>query len=606
MNHAPSPGTPQQNPRKIFPLLLILLVAILAIVGGIIVANIFLRFQVTALSSDDSLGTVEGSGTYWVWEDISITAKPKPGYIFLSWNDGNTNATRKITATGQNQSYAAIFIREFYEIETTCHGEGTISGGGSHSYNTEVTLKATPAQGYVFSSWSDGVATEERQITVTNDATYSAIFVLSKVTVTARANSDGGTVTGSGEYTYGTTVTLTATPKEGYVFTCWNDGNTSAKRTIAAHGRTTYTATFERAKKITVSVNNPDYGSVSGGGDHAIGSTITLKATPASGYKFVAWGDGNTNATRTLKVSDNERYTAFFARISPLSNYEAKIGSSYYATLNEAIRAARSGQTIEIQRDISESIATIFIENKSITIDGNGFTLPRSITFSNDQSINSLTLKNLFMRLMRQAEEHLLMVSGGNFSTITVQNCYLESSLAAIWQPNIINIPLLASTAPKNIIIHNSSIHSGRDVISTDKASCITVSNSDLHGRRCIHSTADYSPILIEDSNLSNRMDGILVFGGRRIIATLNNCQISSAKESFVWCGASAPNCEVFIAGENTKMSTKNLLTFVDGGGSCTLVVKGGKFDSPNISQHLAPGYTVTKEGNMYVVSPLN
>ena len=424
--------------KNIFLSILIALLTVLVIIACIIAANVFLKFQVTAISSDNSLGTVEGSGTYWIWEDVSITATPKAGYMFLSWNDGNTNATRNITASNRNQSYAAIFIREFYNVGTVCLGEGTVTGGGSYRYGASITLKAIPSPGYVFSSWSDGVTTDERQVTVTNDVTYSAIFTLSTVTITARADSIGGSVTGGGKYTYGTAVTLTATPKEGYVFTRWNDGKTTPTRTLTAHTDTIYTATFERAKTITTSVNNPNYGSVSGGGNYASGSTVTLKATPASGYKFVAWENGDTNAIRILTVSDNESYTAFFARTFPISaNYDAKIGDKYYSTLTEAVRAARSGETIELLRNIEEAAYVVYIDNKSVTIEGNGFALPRTISLSNHQTITSLILKNLFIC---PTEGNCLSVSGRNFSTLTIQNCYLKSSSTAIYQPNIINI----------------------------------------------------------------------------------------------------------------------------------------------------------------------
>ena len=54
---------------------------------------------------------------------------------------------------------------------------------------------------------------------------------------------------------------------------------------------------------LTLNSNNDAYGSVSGGGEYASGTEVELKATPKSGYEFVKWSDGDTNATRTYTTT---------------------------------------------------------------------------------------------------------------------------------------------------------------------------------------------------------------------------------------------------------------------------------------------------------------
>ena len=64
-------------------------------------------------------------------------------------------------------------------------------------------------------------------------------------TITVNSNNDAwGTVSGAGSYADGATATLTATPKEGYVFVKWQDGNTDNPRTITVTADATYTAEF--------------------------------------------------------------------------------------------------------------------------------------------------------------------------------------------------------------------------------------------------------------------------------------------------------------------------------------------------------------------------
>lgn len=53
---------------------------------------------------------------------------------------------------------------------------GTVLGGGDYVENATATLTATPNAGYSFVKWDDGVKDNPRTVTVTADATYTAIF----------------------------------------------------------------------------------------------------------------------------------------------------------------------------------------------------------------------------------------------------------------------------------------------------------------------------------------------------------------------------------------------------------------------------------------------
>ena len=66
--------------------------------------------------------------------------------------------------------------------------------------------------------------------------------------------------------------------------------------------------------RLTVASANASMGTVTGGGMYTEGANVTISAVPASGYKFVRWNDGNTNATRTVTMGDSDvTYTATFA-----------------------------------------------------------------------------------------------------------------------------------------------------------------------------------------------------------------------------------------------------------------------------------------------------
>ena len=82
---------------------------------------------------------------------------------------------------------------------------------------------------------------------------------------------------------------------------------------------------------ITVNTNNDAWGTVTGGGDYADQATATLTATPKAGYQFVKWQDGVKDNPRTITVTADATYTAYF---EALPQHEAKItfnGSSWNA-----------------------------------------------------------------------------------------------------------------------------------------------------------------------------------------------------------------------------------------------------------------------------------
>lgn len=53
---------------------------------------------------------------------------------------------------------------------------GTVSGGGTYYSGTTATLSATKKSGYRFVQWSDGNTSATRTVTVTGNATYTAVF----------------------------------------------------------------------------------------------------------------------------------------------------------------------------------------------------------------------------------------------------------------------------------------------------------------------------------------------------------------------------------------------------------------------------------------------
>lgn len=63
---------------------------------------------------------------------------------------------------------------------------------------------------------------------------------------------------------------------------------------------------------VTVSVNNAEYGTVTGGGLYNHGDTATLVAMPRTGHLFSQWDDGDTTNPRNVVVTSDTSLTAIF------------------------------------------------------------------------------------------------------------------------------------------------------------------------------------------------------------------------------------------------------------------------------------------------------
>ena len=67
------------------------------------------------------------------------------------------------------------FIR-YFNVETSAVGNGTITEGGTYAEGTEITLTATPDEGYQFTQWSDGNTDNPRTLILTQDTSLVAHF----------------------------------------------------------------------------------------------------------------------------------------------------------------------------------------------------------------------------------------------------------------------------------------------------------------------------------------------------------------------------------------------------------------------------------------------
>ena len=291
-------------------------------------------YTITVLSDNPGMGSVSGGGSFLEGTVTSIMAAAFSGFHFVQWNDGNTNAVRSITVTG-DVTYTAFFAANAPETYTvTVYSDnptmGITSGGGTFASGTTTTITATALSGYHFVRWNDDNTDAVRTITVTANVSYIAYFAANApntYTVTVLSNdSTMGTVDGSGTFEAGIATTITATALSGYRFVQWNDGNTNAIRAIVVTADVVYTAYFAQEETptytITVMSVNNDMGIASGGGTYPQGTVITIMAEAFPGYQFDRWHDGITDNPRTVIVTSDATYVANFVALQGIEEVE--------------------------------------------------------------------------------------------------------------------------------------------------------------------------------------------------------------------------------------------------------------------------------------------
>lgn len=275
------------------------------------------QYSLTVVTTDESRGNVYGGGNYEYLSNHIISATANYGYHFTQWNDGETISSRNVTLT-QDTTFIAHFAPNQYILTVTAGEHGTANGSGTYSYGDTITIQAYPDVHYHFIKWNDNNRDNPRQYRVAADETLTAIFASDTHTVNVVSNDIvKGMVEATGtEFAYGSPCTVTATAYTGYTFAGWSNGVSANPYTFAVINDVELTAIFveETEEFFSVIVESADstMGSVSGGGQAVNGGSVTIRAIPNEGYRFLNWQDGNTENPRVVTVTSDITYTAYF------------------------------------------------------------------------------------------------------------------------------------------------------------------------------------------------------------------------------------------------------------------------------------------------------
>ena len=275
---------------------------------------------VAVVSVNNEWGTVSASASsVIIGSNVTITATPAEHYHFVQWSDGSTDAVRTFAVT-KDTLLTATFAIDTFELTLAAndYAMGTVFGAGVYDWNSTVTIYTTANEGYHFVAWDDNVTDNPRQVVLTTDTLFTALFAADThygTVAVLSANNEWGTVSASASSVIiGSNVTITATPAAHYHFVQWSDGSTDAERTFAVTKDTLLTATFAiDTFELTLAANDYAMGTVFGTGVYDWNSTVTIYTTANEGYHFVAWDDNVTDNPRQVVLTTDTLFTALFA-----------------------------------------------------------------------------------------------------------------------------------------------------------------------------------------------------------------------------------------------------------------------------------------------------
>ena len=375
-------------------------------------------YTLSVSSDDPDMGSAYGAGTFTYNSQTTISAAANYGYHFTQWSDGNTENPRIVTING-NREYIAMFAINFYTITVNSSNPalGSASGGGTYNYNSNISISATPNYGYHFTQWSDGNTQNPRNITVMQNATYTAQFAVNTYSVTVNSNNASmGTVLGGGNYIYQTPATISAMPNYGYHFVQWNDGNTDNPRTIIITQNEVFSAQFDyNTYTLTALSNNYLAGTVTGGGSYNYTSVVSVLAVPNEHYHFVQWSDLLTDNPRNITMTQDTLITAQFE----IDQHTINVQSA-----NATMGSTSGGGSFSYGTSIPISATANYGYHFVSWSDGSTQN-PRTVMVSEDASYIAMFEANLYVVNSQSSDDEMGIVTGAGtypyLATVTLQ-----------------------------------------------------------------------------------------------------------------------------------------------------------------------------------------
>ncbi|MFP3871481.1 MAG: InlB B-repeat-containing protein [Candidatus Natronoplasma sp.] len=194
--------------------------------------------------------------------EVTLTAMPAEGYGFAMWTGDHGSTEEEITITmDEDKQLTAHFemIEETYTLDLNFdEGAGTVETDPNqteYDAGTEVTLTASPEEGYEFAMWTGDHGSTEEEITImmNDDMTITAHFeeIMYQLTIETEGHGDVDINPDQMEFSEGEEVTLSASSGDNWKFVEWTGDHEGegGETTITMDDDMTITAHFEEEEE---------------------------------------------------------------------------------------------------------------------------------------------------------------------------------------------------------------------------------------------------------------------------------------------------------------------------------------------------------------------
>ncbi|WP_069657950.1 ice-binding family protein [Arcticibacter eurypsychrophilus] len=301
------------------------------------------NFAISLASSPAAGGTTNGAGSFAAGTPVTVTATPNVGYTFVNWTEAGAIVSPSSSysfAVSRNRSlvanYTLIPVAQLAVVlSSSPPAGGTTTGNGSYTAGASVTVIATANNGYTFTNWTDNatkaiVSTSSTFIfPISVNTSLVANFALNSYTLNVTA-TNGSVVKNPNQPTYnhGSTVSLTATPNQGYIFSSWSGDATGSANplTVIMNSNKNITANFIPAPTVGPAPINlgssADFGILTKSGISTTGVTVingNIGVSPAAATAITGFGlimDSN-NQSSTSPIVTGKVYASDYAAPTP-------------------------------------------------------------------------------------------------------------------------------------------------------------------------------------------------------------------------------------------------------------------------------------------------
>ncbi|HBC30317.1 MAG TPA: hypothetical protein DC024_03580 [Clostridiales bacterium] len=395
------------------------------------------------------------SSNYEYGTTVRLTAKPDIGWSFDHWEgcvEGNENSI--VVTVDKEMNVTAVFTQNQYYLTINTRGNGVVTKSpknDSYVYGDEINLIASPQDGWIFSHWEGDVISNNNEASILMDGNknVTAVF-LELFTLNILTSGEGFVEKNPSQDSYvdGTTITLTASAKQGWSFDCWKGDLETTENPIvfkidnnkeieAVFNQNNYTVTIDSYENGSVTVI-PEQES------YVYGDVIEITPVPQEGWIFVHWEGSITGSDNPFKltVDRNHNFKPVFAN-----------------TIQSAIDLSVDGDVIIIPP--GTYYENIDFKGKKITLKSQN---PDDIAIVSNTIIDGNNTGSVITFEQRETEKTIL-------TGFTIQNGFADRGGG-------IFINLSSPSITKNIVRNNSANYQGSAIYICSNSRAVIDSNT--------------------------------------------------------------------------------------------------------------------------------